>query len=660
MERLTKLALALWVGAAIALQIWILHFSWPALTWMTAGAIAGMALLAWFDRRSVAVVLAGIYLFPALTVYVRGLHSYYYDALWMAALFGALLPDLLRGRWRLPPAWRAPLVYSALVVAFGASVVVLREIDLHPLLLTDPDVLYWKGGLHPSFPVRWALHVSLTTVIGILWFDWLQSFDGEALRRAIVPPLFAGALVAALVSVYQLFVDDGFLNDTVFRNLGRTTGTLFDGNVAGMVAALWIGGVWQWAEGRSGWRRVLAIVATVVFAVAVWGSGSRTALLTAAGAGIGLGVTVLYRDGRFQPRRAIWVALAAMFLAIGVAVYGASSTRSTNPVGRMMQMLASHPSPVSLLAELWNRNGYGIAAGQMVRESPLAGVGVGSFHGMVVATAQRLGISLTPDNAQNWIRHQIAELGFVGAVGWMIWSALLVCSLVIPSKDDPSSIWTIRSVLLAFGIASLLGMPGQDPAIAFTFWVLVLWYTRLRPAAATAPRPLGAWVWAAMVAGLVVFVAASTVAARGPYRLSERARIEKLPFAYGLGPIFGAGPETDFRSVSQSAVALVDVQGRWLTVKMHLREGGRPADVRVAIEGAVMMKGRLTNQGAFVGALPVHQLRSPLLLELSVEPEGARSWWPFSSTDTEVMLSLEFADDVPAALKVGRPVREKE
>ncbi len=43
--------------------------------------------------------------------------------------------------------------------------------------------------------------------------------------------------------IYQLFVDVGFLNDTVFGTIGRAGGTMYDANLSGTVAALWMGGL---------------------------------------------------------------------------------------------------------------------------------------------------------------------------------------------------------------------------------------------------------------------------------------------------------------------------------------------------------------------------------------------------------------------------------
>ena len=75
---------------------------------------------------------------------------------------------------------------------------------------------------------------------------------------------------------------------------------------------------------------------------------------------------------------------------------------------------------------LWERFGYGPAAIQMVNEHPIDGVGVGTFHslshdfGKIARSHHR-----QPDNAQNWFRHNIAELGIVRLHADVWWCVVL-------------------------------------------------------------------------------------------------------------------------------------------------------------------------------------------------------------------------------------------
>ncbi len=652
MERCTKIAITLWTCAAIALQVWLLHYSWRQLPLLTLLAVLVMAVLVSIDRRSVAVVLAVAYVFPVLVRYTRGLQSTLYGVMWMAAILGVMLPDLLRTEWHLPRRWRAPLVFSVLAVAVSSLIMIVREVDGVADLLTNPEMVYWRSG-PPAFTLMWVLHVALTLVIGVLFFDWLCGAETIEFERVVVTPLIGSAFVLALVVAYQVFVDARFLNQTVFLAIGRATGTTYDANVAGVVAALWLGGTWLWAIRLRGWRRYFAPVATVALLVAVWGSGSRTALICAAGAMTGIGVSLLFKDGVFRKRHAIAGAMIFVLAAVGLMAFGAAAPNPNNAVVRFGEMLTRYPSPGALLGEMWQRNGYGTAAAYMIGQSPAAGVGVGAFHGLVTDVGfMQFGLRLPPDNAQNWLRHQIVEFGFVGGAGWILWFVLFAAFVGVPRRGEPDTIWMARGMLVAFGFISLFGMPGQDPMVAMTFWVLASWYVRLRgmPAART---PIPSWGWASLMAALAVFAAASIVVAHTWLRLPQRALRVHQPFSYGYAPIIGAGPDTDYRGVNTRAVAVVEPQARWLAVTVRLRghdTPSAPVEVRVWSNGETVLKASLTSPAPFTGFVRVGDAPGALLIETSACARERPCWWPFTS-DSGMLMKWEFLNDAPASFR---------
>src|SRR5207302_699521 len=76
-------------------------------------------------------------------------------------------------------------------------------------------------------------------------------------------------------------------------------------------------------------------------------------------------------------------------------------------------------------------------------------------------------------------RHELAELGVVGSLGWIAWTALFLWSLV-RARARESRLWTaaaLRAVLAGFGLISLLGVPAQEVSVALAFWTLAFWYT---------------------------------------------------------------------------------------------------------------------------------------------------------------------------------------
>ena len=111
----------------------------------------------------------------------------------------------------------------------------------------------------------------------------------------------------------------------------------------------------------------------------------------------------------------------------------------------------------------------------MIWELPLTGVGVGSYHWLApdysrVAFNQELPF----DNAQNWWRHQLAELGMLGALPVLAWSIIIAWQTLRGARRARGDhVATVRGLLLGLGLASLLGMPTQDPAVLTAFFLLV-------------------------------------------------------------------------------------------------------------------------------------------------------------------------------------------
>ena len=82
------------------------------------------------------------------------------------------------------------------------------------------------------------------------------------------------------------------------------------------------------------------------------------------------------------------------------------------------------------------------------------------------------------DNAQNWFRHQLAELGIVGCAGWLCGS----CSspaLLSGAGRNPNAVpaASLKGALLGLTAASMLGVPSLSPAITLTFWTFAFWYS---------------------------------------------------------------------------------------------------------------------------------------------------------------------------------------
>ena len=517
---------------------------------------------------------------PALIYLYTGRHFALYDAVWMAGLLGGLAPAGVRTGWHIPGPWRGALVCWALVVAVGASIVVVREVDFTPALIHVSTISNTARGGWPAFIVRFVLHSALVLVLGILWFDWLFETPGSDFHEVVAGPLAASALGMAAVAIYQLFVDVRFMNPTVYASLGRASGTLFDANVCGTVAALWIGGavLWsnqlgRWRPARDRWRHDdrLAGRMGVRFADGLCGGGARDgvqprdALCRTQASVRRPGVPA----GRDCGGRGAW---------LWWRFWPAPTLASSAPPRRLWATLpdASVESVRSVAVEMWNRNGYGSAV-----DRDDSGVSVVWRRCRIVpdifsrsSLRRRRGARLPPDNAQNWYRHQFAEFGLFGSLAWIAWVVLFAVFVLRGRKDAPPAAWTGRGVLVAFALISLLGMPGQEIAVAMTFWTMAFWYVWL--VGAPPPAPIRLPAWAAIAVALVVYAAGTVRAAANELRVPVRAARGGWAYSYGFYPPEPGEDGGEYRWTRQRAVAVIDAPARWMALTISVNHSRLP------------------------------------------------------------------------------------
>lgn len=647
MERLTKILITAWACAAVAWQVTRM-LSWPNLPLLAAAAALAAFLLVRLDRRAVGAVLVFAYIFPAVLRMAHGSPYTPFAVLWIAALLGAILPDARKTSWHIPSWWRAALVFAAAVAAVGSAIVVWREVDGVWPLATRPTEALWMGSTPPPFIVSWVIHTALILGVGVLWFDWLSGMAVSDVERAVITPLVVSAAMMSSVSVYQMLVDISVFNETAFATMKRATGTMYDANVAGIIAALWTGGTLLWAARGRGWRVYAAPPLVALNAAAVWGSGSRTALTAMLVACASALVSLFLARREALSRR--WVVtgatgLAVVGLAVGLAAAGAGTV---NPAQRLWHSLPSADleSVQRFGKDLWERNGYGSAAHTMIREFPVGGVGLGSFHGFVTEYGARIGKWLPPDNAQGWPRQQIAELGAAGAAGWIVWVVAFGLFVIRPRAGEPPAAWTARGILAAFGVLSLVAMPGQDLMVAITFWTFAAWYVGL--VGAPVSRPLAPPVWAAMAVGLVVFAAASASAAANELRITNRALRLKAPLSYGFATPEPAGADAGFRRTQAAAVAIVQTAPRWMAVVVKRADPSTagPVSVRVWCDGETVLKATLTQPDPITAFVPIKQ-PGRVVLETSSRHASFRPW----TRRPELFVKWEFVHQPPPGFR---------
>jgi hypothetical protein len=575
----------------------------PALQWAAIAAlVAGLLAGPLASGLGVAVWVVAAPLAPALLRAATGREGPVLDLVWMAGLAGALVRSAPRTRWSLPPLWRLLLGGGVLVLTLAWPLVAARELNFHWHTFREDSAVNSWAMLTAAQVLVWSLYVVQCQLLGVLFFDWLWgrfARESSTLPRA-VHALWVGATVAGVVAVYQGWIDLTFLSTPFWANERRAAGTLLDANGYGMLAAL--------AAPTAAWclrgRLPLAIAVFAVNGVGLWMSGSRTALIGAVAGVLGLMASLLlHRRGGAtspaarEPRRMsrAAVALVTVVLVVGALVVAGGAI---GPLRR----IADVPLSRAGLADLWSRGGYGTIAVQMVRETPWTGVGPGMYH--VIApdywrVTQQTGLPF--DNAQNWWRHQAAELG-AGAVPVMAWSVLLAIGVLIASpRAGRNDAWVPRALLAGVGVASLVGMPTQSPIVLLWFFALAAWWgaTSAGVLAEGRVRPWFERVLVIAVTALVVLHGAETAAlARGWLSVPERARRAHRDYvtgAYDLEPLAGA---TFFRWTSGNAQFRWAVQTRWLMLRLwvpHPDAKASPIHVTVSSRCGVLVDETMTS-----------------------------------------------------------------
>src|SRR6185436_553773 len=164
------------------------------------------------------------------------------DVIWILPLLGLTIAGGGAREWSLPARWRGPLITWAVIVSIAWPIVFLREADFALWIMPLPRVSNTSIGIGPWEVNQNVAYFAIGHLLGILWIDalcrWYRHdvarFRGEVLRGMLV-----AAGIAAAVSVYQGFVDLGFLNEGFWEYMIRASGTLADPNKLGTVAAFW-------------------------------------------------------------------------------------------------------------------------------------------------------------------------------------------------------------------------------------------------------------------------------------------------------------------------------------------------------------------------------------------------------------------------------------
>ena len=559
----------------------------PALPW-AAGALfaASFALtrLAFPFALLPALLLA--YTSPALMLGAVGEAGAPDPLAWLSLLAGPIVASSDWSRWHTPRLWTPVLAMWALTIAVTWPIVAGREIDFSLIAAATLDTS--NGLLAPPPPIAAATvtGTALSHLLGILWLDLLwQRFGTERLERMerwILLPLALSIVVASMAGVYQRYVDPTWLPLSPWSELGRSASLMLDANSFGMAAAIWAPLALVLAR-RLGRSLVLGAAVSALLFAGAWSSGSRTAFLVAAAGVAGCFAASLIESRTWRGRLVVVVVLVATMAAIGTA---ASRSIGSSPLRRLLIDTAPLPEDWNgprVAQILWERDGYGIAAGRAIAEYPATGVGIGSFNHLAGDFGRTVyaGAVLGPDNAQNWWRQQIVELGFLGAAPSLAFSCLILL-IVVSARAREDGRWSamvLRAVLLGVGFISLLAVPTQQPAVWFTVLTVVFWLSAL--VRGSAPIATGhitsRSIWTIVVVVPLLVAAGQFHNATGDLRVPVRAARVGFPYAYG----FTAPDGDNVPWMARRAVAVVPPQHAffsWTAEGPHLTE---PVRVRL-------------------------------------------------------------------------------
>jgi len=383
------------------------------------------------------------------------------------------------------------------------------------------------------------------------------------------------------------------------------------------------------------WPMLMTGAALLIGVAAGWVSGSRTGLAAVA-------VSILI--AAFESIRFWWkargagtidvkriVTVGGIAIVIAVAMIAALRGASTQTiVGRgtlgYVPFIGDRSIAQSANELLWERFGYGPAAIQMIAEHPIDGIGVGMFHSQVHDYGQMTGYTIPqPDNAQNWLRHHIAELGIIGSLPLLWWCVVLlrwmfssVCS------GDRLSMGLLRGVLIGFFVASMFGMPAQSLAIVMTFWVVVFWLSLEK--GLPAPATESSWstpVRITVVAILLLHGATTVVDAFGVLRPRERAQRIGWFYRYGLQELEAdpGGNPVGRRWTMKDSLAVIPVKGKVLKFVAwvdHPDSDVKPVHVKVWADSNLVYEGDLRRSPLFLD-IPATPGKSYMVLETSID-----------------------------------------
>lgn len=555
--------------------------------WPTVVAVASGLLVRLVAGATPAVAIA-LGLAPVWQVLASplGVDTTFDHAVPWLAFLGAALAWPGARPWRAEGAWSVAIAAWALVLVLTGPLVALRELDFSWYTL-GAQTVNGTGGSAPQQAAGGVLLATSAQLVALLLFDWYWGAAAAA-RRLAWTALLPGTAAAGLVAIWQQQVDPAFLSRDPWTTLGRAAGTFFDANATGALLALAVPTIMT-AVVRP--ARVSAVVWGGLWAAVslagIMATGSRSALAVWA---IVLAVQVLAGGTR---RQGLGLA-GALGLVLVLSVFTAEvDPASGNAFGRLTGTITEvvAEGPEGLWRVAWGRYGYGPTAVAMIVDHPWVGTGPGMFAGLVGDYAkQTTGLILPPDNAQNWWRHQAAELGLLGALPAFVCSLLALAALLGARRSRQSA--AAAAPLVGVGLLALMSPPTAHPILQVIIGLVIAHAVTAAAAPRAAPRPerrgAGPAVWALALACAIGAGVEGWREFRPPYRATRFHFI----YSYGLTES-GPTPYGEGRWIAPRAVGVIPPAGRTLTARIvvpHEDAATRPVRITVSTRAGIVCR----------------------------------------------------------------------
>ncbi len=587
MERLSRLLVLVSLVAGIAAHAFLTAHTAPTPPWAPAAAFAATFVLTWLSLPlALLPPLLLAYAAPAVLMVAFVTAAPSHDvSLWIALLAGPIVAASDWSRWHTPPAWTPWVAAWTLVIAVTWPIVAGREIDFSLVATRTLDTPNGLGAGAPAAAAANVTHAALGQIVGLLWLDLLFARFGVSrvgrVERAVFVPLVISVAAAAAAGLYQRYGDLGWLGVAPWMEQQRAGSLLLDANSFGMAAAIWapLTIVLAWRLGRPLW---LGSALSVLLLAGVWASGSRTALATAVAGVLALALTIVVQMRTWWARLLTMAVIAAAALLVA---YGAAERQGgANPVTRLLDSVprSDAGNVTRVVQALRDRDGYGIASRRAIAEHPLTGVGVGAFNQMAGDFSYvSVGAILPADNAQNWWRQQVAELGYLGAAPALALTVfvLLLIGRAFFAGDRRPSAAVVASVLIGIGLVSLVGVKTQHPALWLTLVSIVYWLWALVHRVAEPGAAAGSTraVWTAVLLLPLLVAFGQWWSTTGDLRVPVRATRIGFPYAYG----FTAPDGDNVPWTGEHAVAVLHAEHAWFALTATPARADGPVRVRL-------------------------------------------------------------------------------